>query len=238
MPAGTITRSTAGAHQRRERAGDNLDEMLYTERWEFVRPLVEGRRVLDVGPAELVGTVNRHKMDRWLHGRIAGVASQVVGLEREPEQVEALCELGYDIRLGDAEAFALDERFDVVFAGELIEHLTNPGRFLECARDHLEEGGRLVLTTPNRFSILAFYRLLRTGEVPRYEKELAPHVAYFDSDALSSLLGRHGYSEIEIGYVRWVGPPSRGPASRLLTSLAARFRPAMLPTLVATAAGS
>lgn len=211
---------------------------VHESRWRWLRPQVEGRRVLDVGPAELVGTINAEKRAQWLHGRIAEVAESVVGLEAAADQVEALRELGCDIRQGDAESFDLDQRFDVVFAGELIEHLSNPGRFLACARRHLAVDGRLLLTTPNRFSILAFYRLLRFGEVPRYRKPLARHVAYFDSDALTSLLERCGFVDVRIGYVRWVGRPSRRLTSRLLTSLAKRLRPAMLPVLVASAAPS
>ena len=204
-------------------------------RWQWLRSRVEGKSVLDVGPAELVGTINADKLAHWLHGRIAEVAERVVGLEAAADQVEALRELGYDIRHGDAESFDLGERFDVVFAGELIEHLSNPGRFLACARRHLAAGGRLLLTTPNRFGVLAIYRVLRSGEVPRYRKPLARHVAYFDSDALTSLLERCGFGDVEVGYVRWVGRPSERLTSRLLTGLARRFRPAMSPVLVASA---
>ena len=209
--------------------------IVHETRWQFLQPLVQGRSVLDVGPAELVGTVNRHKMDRWLHARIASAAASVVGLDRAPDQVQALRELGFDIRQGDAETFDLGRRFEVVFAGELIEHLSNPGAFLDRARDHLVAGGRLVLTTPNRFSIHAFYRVLRTGKVPSYDKAIAKHVLYFDADALTSLLARHGFREIEVDYVRWVGKPSRRPLARALNAFAARFRPPLSGTLVASA---
>lgn len=208
---------------------------VYETRWQFLRPHVEGRTVLDVGPAELVGTLNRHKMDRWLHARITAVAERTVGLESAPDQVRALRELGFDIRQGDAETFDLGERFEVVFAGELIEHLSNPGSFLQRAREHLVAGGKLVLTTPNRYSILAFSRVLRTGRVPSYAKPIAAHVLYFDADALSSLLVRHGFREVTVEYARWVGAPSRRPASRLLSAFASRFRAPLSSTLVASA---
>lgn len=211
------------------------ETIVHETRWQFLRPHVEARTVLDIGPAELVGTMNRHKMERWLHARIASVAKSVVGLERDADQVQALRALDFDIRQGDAETFALDQRFEVVFAGELVEHLSNPGSFLERAREHLVAGGRLVLTTPNRFSIQTFYRVLRTGKVPTYDKPIAKHVLYFDADALRSLLARHGFREIRIGYVRWVGEPSRRPLARLLNTFAARLRPPLSGTLVATA---
>lgn len=210
--------------------------MNYETRWDFIHPYVEGKRVLDVGPAELVGTINREKYDRWIHRKVADVAAHVIGIEKNPEQVHALTDLGYDIREGDAENFDLGEKFDVVLAGELIEHLSNPGKFLDCARKHLVEGGRLLLTTPNRFSILEFYSIIKRGKVPTYKKPIAKHVVFFDSDALSSLLARHGFSNIEINYCKWVSNPiSKRRLRRCLVEFAQRYRPALLPVLLATA---
>lgn len=209
--------------------------MAYEVRWDFIRPWVEGKRVLDVGPAELVATDNVDKFDRWIHGRVAQVAESLVGIEKNSEQVQALRDQGYEIRQGDAEQFDLDERFDVVLAGELIEHLSNPGMFLNCARRHLGEGGRLVLTTPNRYSILTLLQVLRRGEVPPYRKPIAKHVVYFDASSLADLLERHGFSDIEIDYCKWVGAPSEKRRERWLLALLSRYRPALLPVLLAVA---
>lgn len=208
--------------------------MTYDTRFEFMRPHVEGKRVIEVGPAELVGTINREKFERWIHGRISQVASKLIGIEKSPEQVAALSELGYDIREGDAEEFEVKEDVDVVLAGEVIEHLSNPGRFLECAWRHLPPGGKLVLTTPNRFCIDKITRVLRSGVIPEYVKPIAKHVLFFDSDALTSLLERYGYVDIQIDYCKWVGAPG-GRGQRALIALTNRFRPVMLPVLLATA---
>lgn len=209
--------------------------MSYESRWEFIRPHVEGKRVLEIGPAELVGTTNRDKFDRWIHHKISKVAARLVGVEYSAEQVRALCELGYDIRQGDAENFDLGERFEVVVAGELIEHLSNPGQFLERVKQHLVDGGKLVLTTPNRYNILKIYNVARTGKVPQYKKNIAKHVVYFDSDALTSLLTRHNFARTEIAYCKWVGEPSARWTSRLLVKLASAHRPVLSPVLLAVA---
>lgn len=68
---------------------------VYETRWDFIRRYVENKRVLDIGPAELVGTVNRNKFDRWIHRKIAEVAESLVGLEKSAEQVHALCDRGF-----------------------------------------------------------------------------------------------------------------------------------------------
>jgi SAM-dependent methyltransferase len=40
-------------------------------------------------------------------------------------------------------------RFDVVLAGEVIEHVTHPYRFLICLANVVKPGGRVLVTTPN-----------------------------------------------------------------------------------------
>ncbi len=208
---------------------------VYRTRWAFIEPYVVDKTVLDVGPAELVGTVNRTKDQRWLHKRISAVAAKVVGLEINEEQVKILRDMGYDIRWSNAEDFDLGEKFDVVVAGELIEHLSNPGNFLECARRHLGSRGFLLLTTPNRFSALEFLKVLRRGEVPVYRKPIAKHVMYFDEDAIRNLLIRHGFSDLSIAYYESVGAPPESFKIRLINSLLRSFRPMLLSGLTIAA---
>jgi SAM-dependent methyltransferase len=208
---------------------------VYSTRWDFIRPYVEGRKVLDIGPAELVGTVHKFKEERWLHAEMSSVATQVVGLEVSEEQVNALCSMGYDLRLGNAEGFYLGETFDVVVAGELIEHLSNPGKFLECARGHLHPDGVLLLTTPNRFSAIAFMQVLRRNQVPVYCKPIARHVVYFDEDSIRSLLIRHGFSDVSVAYYESVGASPQALKARLVNEFLRRFRPVLLSGLLVAA---
>lgn len=204
---------------------------VYQTRWEFIEPFVRGRTVLDIGPAELLGTVHKFKEDRWIHKLVVSVASKVVGLEINMEQVKALRELGYDIRHGNAESFSLDETFDVVLAGELIEHLSNPGAFLDCVRRHLNSNGVLLLTTPNRFDAYRFLTTVQTGKIPAYNKPIAKHVFYFDENCLKDLLTRHGFCEITVNYAETVGRPLT-KLRRVFNRLLRRYRPNLLPVLL------
>src|SRR5207249_3561087 len=98
------------------------------------------------------------------------------------------------IHLQSAEEFQLTERFDTIVAGELIEHLANPGRFLDCARQHLADGGRVVLSTPYPFSLhymlYAFYKYPKTCQNPE-------HACWFCPQTMKVLGERHGFR------VRW-----------------------------------
>ena len=56
--------------------------MIYASRWEFLGPRISGRRVLDVGPAELVGIVGpngsgKTTLLKALAGLLPGATGQV-----------------------------------------------------------------------------------------------------------------------------------------------------------------
>lgn len=146
--------------------------------------------MLDVGAGSGVDRAD------WMHALVAGAASEVVGIELDPKLAEKASGRGFTVVVGDAESMDLGRCFDVVWAGEVIEHLSNAGAFLDSARAHLHPGGRLVLTTPNVFAISNF--VYRIGAKPRFNKG---HTCWYDELTLSQLLVRHGFAVVEISYV-------------------------------------
>ncbi len=70
----------------------------------------------------------------WLHNKIRNVAQNVVGIGFLARDVEKLRNLGYNIIYGDVtKPLNLSEQFDVIVAGDLIEHLSNfEGFFMNC----------------------------------------------------------------------------------------------------------
>lgn len=167
----------------------------HINRFEAVAPYVSGREVLDIGAA------SGHRRSDWMHGQISKIASRVVGIDIDAARVEQIREQGYDVRLVDARFVDLGERFDVVFAGELIEHLVNFEAFLDAARRHLKPGGRLVLTTPNAFCASNF--LYRFGFSVRVHEE---HTCWFCEDTLSTLVRRCGFDVVKVDYLRHETP--------------------------------
>lgn len=178
----------------------------HRERFAAVRPYVEGRSVLDIG----AGT--GYRRSDWMHGLIAEAARETVGLELDRRKVAEGIARGADLREGNAESFDLGRTFEVVWAGELIEHLDNPGHFLDAARRHLAPDGRLVLTTPNVFGVSNFvYRLWGTARVN------AEHTCWFCEVTLRQLLERHGFEVEEISYLAHRTPGrARSLAARLV----------------------
>ncbi len=149
---------------------------------------MNGPNVLDVGcTGHELGIDERY----WLHGQLRRTFPRVVGIDISEENVARLQEQGFsELHVQSAEEFQLSERFDTIVAGELIEHLANPGRFLDRARQHLEERGRLVLSTPYPFSLhymlYAFYKYPQTCQNPE-------HTCWFCPRTLKALGARHGF---------------------------------------------
>jgi 2-polyprenyl-3-methyl-5-hydroxy-6-metoxy-1,4-benzoquinol methylase len=54
-----------------------------------------------------------------------------------------------NIVFGNMETYIFNRQFDVIIAGDVIEHVENQGLFLNNIRKHLRQDGILILTTPN-----------------------------------------------------------------------------------------
>lgn len=153
-------------------------------------PYVQGKEVLDVGCVDHdLGTSLRPD---WLHAQLCRVARRVVGLDVLAEEVRELGLRGFRVVQGNAETFSLGERFDVIVAGELLEHVSNVGAFLDGARRHLRPGGRLLVTTPNAFALGNVLRIVRAA-VGFPIRDNPEHTHWYDDQTLRQLLARHGF---------------------------------------------
>jgi len=150
--------------------------------------------ILDIGCVQ--HTLKNIKSDSWLHGRLAERFNDVVGIDYLEEEIQELKKLGYNVKYGDAENFELNEKFDTIVAGELIEHLSNPGKFLDCCRKHLKDNGKLILTTPNPYWVEYIVRRLFKKLYVNPE-----HTALYDEDLISHLAERHHFNVIEVKYI-------------------------------------
>lgn len=95
------------------------------------------RRVLDVGATEASVSFLRELFP----------GARITACNVRAEDLPAC---GDDADVGRAEDLRYDDdSFDLVFAGEVLEHLLYPNEFLERAAAVLRKGGLLLLSTPN-----------------------------------------------------------------------------------------
>ena len=142
--------------------------------------------------AELVGGPGRRVLD--LGCRTGALASyyaegnEVVGVDVDHEALaRASQRLGIDTVWADVEEGLPfdDASFDVVVAGELLEHLADPRAAVAQVRRVLRPGGLFVGSVPNafRFKSRVAYAL------GRYPADWDPtHLQLFTPDAIRSLL--------------------------------------------------
>jgi len=169
-----------------------------------------GGKVLHLGCTDAPFTAQKLKQGRLLHRKmcewVAKHASNttVVGVDIDPDGLRILREAmpESDIRKVDAHTLKplLDdnpEGFDLIIAGDIIEHLDNPGCFLDSCGEVLSENGVLYISTVNALSIVRFAKSLF-----RYEVVHPDHTAYYSHKTLERLLHMKGYRVTEKGYYR------------------------------------
>lgn len=141
----------------------------------LLRPLPPGR-LLDVG---------------YSKGSFADSLAQqgwrCVGLDLNPQRSPGVAVIPCDLN----EGFPVGpETFDLVTAGEVIEHMLDDTLFLQECRRVLKKGGTLVLTTPNLAFWLNRLRLL-FGSAPLFVT--APyHYRFYTLRTLLQLLRQEG----------------------------------------------
>jgi len=166
------------------------------EREQFILDFCRGKKVLHLGCADWPYTDARIKDGTWLHSKLTRVADTCLGVDLDSDTVLNLQEKNGIENIIEGNAERLDELdldgFDVIVAGEIIEHLNNPGLFLESAKSVLVPGGKLLITTTNAFCFRRFIR------IPFGQESIHPdHTYYFSHATLETLVKRFGYSSAE-----------------------------------------
>jgi methionine biosynthesis protein MetW len=91
-----------------------------------------------------------------------------------------------------------DETFDVVYAGEIIEHIYDTIKFLKEINRVLKKDGILIITTPNLAGLGSRLRLL-FGKKPWMienwlDEHMAGHIRYFTFNDIDELLRKTGFT--------------------------------------------
>jgi 2-polyprenyl-3-methyl-5-hydroxy-6-metoxy-1,4-benzoquinol methylase len=168
------------------------------DRTAFLCERVAEKDVLHVGCADHPFTADRMSSEEFLHRRLTAAARSCLGLDLSETAVEMMKSAGItNVVQGDACRMSetLSTRFDVIVAGEVLEHLPNPSLFLAEAARCLRPSGLLLVTVPNAFNFPRLLGLLRNREVVHRD-----HCYYFSAKTLSLLARLQGFQLKELGY--------------------------------------
>lgn len=174
----------------------NWKELELVQRLDVVKSVATGKSVLHLGCTNYPYTQQAIDNDMLLHFQVSEVADEIYGFDADKRGIEELASHGVEnLFVADLEALDsvdLERTFDVIIAGEVIEHLNNPGLFLKGIQRFMDSESVLLITTVNAYAAFRFgiYGLRGKGGVN--EPVHPDHVAYYSYKTLSLMLKRHG----------------------------------------------
>jgi SAM-dependent methyltransferase len=144
-----------------------------------------GRRVLDLGCRD--GALSRAYAE----------GNSLVGVDADREALAEAEKLGIETRWADLdETLPFEEAsFDVVVAGELLEHLRDPHRVVAEVRRVLRPGGTFVASVPNAYRLKNRLRFL-LGHKPEDDPT---HLQMFSAGEVRSLLT--GFDDPQLHFI-------------------------------------
>jgi SAM-dependent methyltransferase len=192
------------------------------ERIAFIRDRCAGQSVLDLGCFDETAQSKR-ETTYWLHGAIAEVAGSVVGVDCSPALPVGGIETGPHSRIlpGDVmklgETLPADTTFDVIVAGELVEHVADAQGFFAMLKGQFP-GRELIVSTPNATS-LSNVLLGMSGR----ESNHPDHTQIYSYKTLNTLCRRAGFDDWQIipYYVRYTEMMLSASSSRRVVVRAA-----------------
>ncbi len=151
-----------------------------------------GKSVLDIGCVQ--HNPENYKSRYWLHKALAQVASELEGIDFYEDGVRYLREKGFKVFCDNAQNFDRGRVFDVITAGDVIEHLENLDGFIESCKRHMHADSRLLISTPNPWYWRNVIKAALYGDVSNNPE----HTCWLCSRTLRQLVNRHG---MDIGEV-------------------------------------
>ena len=176
-------------------SGDFADEPAWNDhKIAFALEHCAGLDVLDIGCVQ--HNPENYRSRFWVHRALREKAASLTGIDLSAPGVAFLKERGFNVVQADAQSFELDEDFDVIFAGDIIEHLEDLHGFLESCKRHLRVGGKLLISTPNPW----YWRFVAQAMLRKEVNSNPEHTCWFDPRTFRQLLARHGMILREVRY--------------------------------------
>lgn len=166
------------------------------QRVELIKEIADDRSVLHLGCTNYPFTKEALDNDMLLHDQLGKNARELYGFDFDREGIDILEGSGtknlFQADLEKLENVKLNKTFDVIIAGEIIEHLLNPGLFLEGIQRFMHSGTELVITTINAYCALRFVLYGLRGNGGENEPVHPDHVTYFSYRTLKLMVEKSG----------------------------------------------
>jgi 2-polyprenyl-3-methyl-5-hydroxy-6-metoxy-1,4-benzoquinol methylase len=173
----------------------------------IIQQLGQNSNVLHVGCTHAPSTIERWNSGVILHKELCDqakkIGSKVIGIDIDDSAIEFLRSKMPDETILNVDAHKLSEyfgeeqQFDLIIAGDVIEHLPNPGLFLQSCSNVLSPGGKILITTTNAFNVTRFIKAILFHESVHNE-----HTAYYSCKTIDRLLNMCNLEVADFGYYK------------------------------------
>ena len=158
------------------------------------------KSVLHLGCVDSRLVLDRFNRGELMHQKLSNVASELWGIDIDSEGISYLGSKGFDNLIADdiCELDSIEvlqkQSFDVIVASEIIEHLENPGLFLDSVKSLMvPEKTELIVTIPNAFRIDTLIWLFRGIEYVHPD-----HNYWFSYHTATNLLRKNNFEISDI----------------------------------------
>jgi len=201
--------------------------MNFSDRLDYLKKVSTDKKVLHVGCCGLIKKLKDPNEKRsHIHVLIESVANELYGLDIDIEELHEMRQMGHsnlyyaDIQNGYPPELK-NQKFDVVFFGNMFNYLTNPIKLLSDTKDFLKPGGKVVITVNNSLSVKSFIRLILNKNDPAFHH----HVFNYSPKTSQELLKKANARNVKLSYC-WHGPDifyKQTKKSKFLTFLLKNF---------------
>ena len=164
------------------------------QRVDYLKDICRGKTVLHLGCTNWPYTEAALEDEALLHIELQGIARELWGLDADEEGIKLLRERGVDnlyrADLERLETLEMDQQFDIILAGEMIEHLSNPGLFLRGIKRFMRPDSTLVITTINAYCGFRMVIYGLRGRGGWMEPVHPDHVAYYSYSTIRHMISR------------------------------------------------
>lgn len=166
----------------------NCNRDIICDRDQFIIDMSRGKRILHIG------CVGNRDFEDPLHLRISNVAELCHGWDINVEGIHELKKLHPGLTIHNIDVcgseIRLNEQYDLIIFGEVLEHLPNPGFAIENSLRILSDNGCILVTVPNAFGIRNFIE----NSVMGSELTRTDHCAYYSFVTLNRLFAMYSMS--------------------------------------------
>lgn len=200
-----MNKSLRELYERHHEEGNRENFAIYQEqrgRW-FARKIGRDKRVLDLGCRD--GVLSKY----YTRGNdVVGVDIDKRLLQKAKKRLKI-----QTVHMNLYDSWSFQGKFDVIVAGEILEHLYYPERIIERAERWLKPKGILLVSVPNAYIISARVRFVFGHEIPAHGDPT--HINLFSERKLKTILEKH-FKKVE---VTGIAPPVYKPFHFISNSL-------------------